>query len=166
MTDSALGLLGVDLDGVYASGETLPYAQGEAVRTKNGTAILVRAASAIAPYNLVVYAPSSAAASASIDAFPASLTNVTGKLFAVSQVSIAKGDYGWVHTEMNKEGRITCNVAETGVQLYLVGTGGHVDDAATSGKALQNLWILESVASGSAPRAIWRDIALDRNQLA
>ena len=166
MSDSALGLLGVDLDNVYASAEDLPHAQGIPVDTAYGQAVLVKAGSAIAQYNLVVYAPSSAAASASIEAFPASLTNVSGRLFAVAQTSIAKGSYGWVHTEMNKSGRITCNVAETGVPLYLVGTGGHVDDAATSGKALQNLWILESVGSGSAPRAIWRDIALDRNQLA
>jgi len=166
MTDSALNALGVDLDNTYASGADLPYAQGEAVRTKNGAAILVKAGSAITQFDLCVYAPSSAAASASIEAFPASLTNVTGRLFAVSQVSIAKGDYGWIHIDSNKEGRVRCTVAETGTLLCLTGTGGVVDDAGTSGKQLQGIYILESVTSASAPRAVWRDIALDRDQLA
>lgn len=165
MTDSAY-TLGVDLDQTYSSAGELPFAQGEPVRTKNGVAVLVQAQSAISQYNLVVYAPSSAGASASIDAFPASLTNVSGRLFAVAQTSIAKSAYGWVHTECHKEGRITGGVLETGVSLYLTATGGQVDDAVTSGKALQNLWVLESVTSASAPRAIWRDIALDRQQLA
>ena len=167
MTDSALGALGVDLDTVYASGEALPYPQGEPVRTKNGAAVLVRAGSAISQYALVVYAPASAAGSASVDAFMASLTNVTGKLFAVSQVSIAKGDYGWVHTECEKEGRVLSNPAETGVPLFLLGSAGQVDDAVVSGKALTNLFILASVAASvSAPPAIWRNITLDRSTIA
>lgn len=166
MTDSALGALGVDLANVFSASADLTFAQGEVVRTKNGAAILVKAGSAITPFDLCVYAPLSAAASASIEAFPASLTNVTGRLFAVSQVSIAKGDYGWIHIESNKEGRVRCTVAETGTLLCLTGTGGVVDDAGTSGKQLQGLWILESVTSASAPRAIWRDIQLDRDQLA
>src|SRR5690348_4724506 len=166
MADSALNQLGVDLTNVYASGSDLPYPQGECVRTKNGAAILVKAGSAITPFDLCVYAPPTAGASASVEAFPASLTNVTGKLFAVTQVSIAKGDYGWIHTECNKEGRVRSTVAETGVIPCLTGTGGVIDDAGTSGKQLQGLWILESVTSASAPRAIWRDIALDRDQLA
>lgn len=166
MTDSALGLLGVDLDNVYTSAGELPYPQGEPVRTKNGAAVLVKAGSAIAQYNLVAYSPSSAAASASVVAFPASLNNVSGKLFAVAQTSIASGSYGWVHTECEKEGRINAGVAETNVPLYLNNTAGLVDDAAVSGKALQNLWILASVASASSPPAIWRNIALDRQQLA
>lgn len=167
MTDSALGLLGVDLDNVYTSAGELPHQQGAPVRTKNGVAVLVKAGSAIPQYSLVVYSPSSAAASASVVAFPASLTNVSTRLFAVAQTSIAKDSYGWVHTECEKEGRILCNTAEMGTVLYLLGSGGQVDDAVTSGKALQNLWILASVAASlSAPPAIWRNIALDRNQLA
>ena len=71
-----------------------------------------------------------------------------------------------MHIESNKEGRIRCAAAETGVPLHLTTTGGQVDDAVTSGRALAGLWILESVTSASAPRAIWRDIKLDRQQLA
>lgn len=166
MTDSALNQLGVDLDNTYTSAGELPYAQGEPVATKNGKAILGRATSGIAQYSLVVYAPSSAAASASVDIKLASATNVSGALLAVAQTSIASAQYGWVHIECHKEGRVRCAVAETGVPLFLTTTGGQVDDAVTSGKALQGLWILESVGSASAPRAIWRDIALDRQQLA
>lgn len=166
MTDSALNQLGVDLDNTYSSAGELPYAQGEAVATKNGRVILGRAVSGIATYSLVVYAPSSAGASASVDIQLASATNVSGALLAVAQTSIASGYYGWVHIDSNKEGRIRCAAAETGVPLYLTTTGGQVDDAVTSGKALQGLWILESVTSASAPRAIWRDIQIDKDQLA
>lgn len=165
MADSAY-VLGVDLSNTYLSASALPFAQGERVHTKNGAAIIVQAQSAITKYDLVAYAPSSAAASVSIDAFPASLTNVSGRLFAVAQTAIAKSAYGWVHVEANKEGRIRCAVAETGTPLCLTGTGGVVDDALTSGKNLAGVWILESVTSASAPRAIWRDIKLDREQLA
>jgi hypothetical protein len=166
MTDSALNLLGVDLDNVYTSAGELPYAQGEPVGTKNGRAILGRAVSGIAQYSLVAYAPSSAAASASVDIFLASVANVSGTLLAVAQTSIGSAQYGWVHIESHKEGRIRCGAAETGVPLFLTTTGGQVDDAVTSGKALAGLWILESVTSASAPRAIWRDIKLDGRQLA
>lgn len=166
MTDSALNQLGVDLDNTYTSAGELPFAQGEPIATKNGRAILGRAVSGIATYSLVVYAPSSAAASASVDIQLASATNVSGALLAVAQTSIASGNYGWVHIEAHKEGRIRCGAAEVGVPLYLTTTGGQVDDAVTSGKALQGLWILESVTSASAPRAIWRDIQIDKDQLA
>lgn len=165
MTDSAY-VPGVDLDQTYVSVEDLPFAQGEAVHTKNGVAILVQAQSAITAFDLCVFAPSSAAASASIDAFPASVANVSGRLFAVAQTAIAKSSYGWLHVDANKEGRVRCAAAETGVPLFLTATGGVVDDAVTSGKALTGIWILESVTSASAPRAIWRDIKIDKDQLA
>ncbi len=166
MTDTATGQLGVDLDNVYTSADQLPHAQGTIVDTTNGRVILVQAQSAIPQYALCVYAPASPGASASVDAYPASLTNVSGRLFAVAQTSIAKSSYGWLHIECHKEGRVTAGVMETGVIPYLTGTGGVIDDAVTSGKALANLWILESVTSASAPRAIWRGITLDRDQLA
>lgn len=166
MTDAAYGQLGVDLDNTYTSADALPHAQGTIVNTNNGKVILVQAQSAIPQYALCVYAPSSAAASASIDAYPASLTNVSGRLFAVAQTSIAKSAYGWLHIECHREGRVNAAVMETGVIPYLTATGGQIDDAATSGKALANLWILESVTSASSPRAIWRGITLDRDQLA
>ena len=172
MTDSALGLLGVDLDQTYSASAAgngeLPYAQGERVRTKNGEAVLVKAGIAIPQYSLVMFGPSSAAASASTVCVLASLTNATsGRLYAVAQTSIALSEYGWVHTESNKEGRILCNTAETGVPLFLLGSGGQVDDAVTSGKALTNLFILASVAASvSAPPAIWSNITLDRSTIA
>ena len=166
MTDSAVGVLGVDLDNTYSSAGALPFAQGEPVATKNGRAILGRAVSGIAQYSLVAYAPSSAGASASVDVFLASAANVSGTLLAVAQTSVNSAEYGWFHIESHKEGRIRCGVAETGVPLFLTTTGGQIDDALVSGKALAGLWILESVTSASAPRAIWRDIKLDRGQLA
>ena len=172
MTDSALGLLGVDLDQTYSASAAgngdLPYAQGEAVRTKNGEAVLVKAGIAIPQYSLVRYAPSSANASASTICVLASLTNATaGGLYAVAQTSIAVSEYGWVHSECQKEGRVLCNTAETGVPLFLVASGGQVDDAVTSGKALTNLFILASVATSvSAPPAVWRNITLDKSTIA
>lgn len=166
MTDSALGSLGVDLDNTYTSAGELPFAQGEPVRTKNGVAFLGRAVSGIAAGSLVVYQPASAQASASVDLFLASVANVSGKLLGVAMTSIASAQYGWVHTECQKEGKVRCAVAETGVPLFLTTTGGLVDDAVTSGKALTGLHILASVASASTPPAIWRDITLDRSTIA
>lgn len=166
MTDTATGQLGVDLDFMYLSADALPHAQGTIVDTANGRVVLVQAQSTIPQYALCVYAPSSAAASASIDAYPASLTNVSGRLFAVAQTSIAKSAYGWLHIECHKEGRVNATTMEMGIVPCLTGTGGVIDDAGTSGKQLANLWILESVTSASAPRAVWRGISLDRDQLA
>lgn len=166
MTDSAVGVLGVNLTTTYASAGDLPFPQGEVVRTKNGAAFIGRAVSGIASFSLVVYTPASAQASASVDLFLASVTNVSGKLIGVAMTSIASAEYGWVHTECNKEGKVRCAVAETGVPLFLTTTGGQVDDAVTSGKALAGLHILASVASASTPPAIWRNITLDREQLA
>ena len=165
MTDTA-NFLGVDLDATYTTATDLPHAQGTRVATQNGVVVLVQAQSAITQYDLCVYAPSSAAASASIDAFPASVTNVSGRLFAVAQTSIAKSSYGWLHIECHREGRVRATTMETGVIPCLTATGGVIDDAGTSGKQLANIAILESVTSASAPRAVWRGITLDRNQLA
>ena len=165
MTDSAY-LLGVDIDQTYTSAGDLPFAQGDPVDTKNGRVILGRATSGIAQFSLVVYQPSSAAASASVDLFLASVANATGSQYAVAQTSISSAEYGWVHIESHKEGRVRCGVAETGVPLFLTTTGGLVDDAVVSGLALTGLKILESVTSASAPRAIWNDLKLDRSTIA
>jgi len=165
MTDSAY-TLGVDLDNTYTSAGDLPFAQGERVRTKNGEALLVRAVSGIAAFSLVVFTPASAQGSASVDCFLASVANITGKLVGVAMTSIASAEYGWIHTECNKEGKIRCAAAETGVPLFLTATGGVVDDAVTSGKALMGLFILASVASASTPPAIWSNITLDRSTIA
>lgn len=166
MTDSAVGILGVDLDNTYTSAGELPFPQGEEVVTKNGRALIARAVSGIAAYSLVVYQPSSAQASASVDCFLASVANVSGKLIGVAMTSISSAQYGWIHTECNKEGKVRCGAAETGVPLYLTATGGQVDDAATSGKALTGIHILASVGSASTPPAIWSNVTLDRQQLA
>lgn len=166
MTDSALGQLGVRVDTTYVSVGELPYAQGECVRTRNGTAFIGRAVSGIAAGSLVVYAPSSSQASASVDLFLASVANVTAGLMGVAITSIASAEYGWVHTECNKEGKIRCNPAQTNVHLFLTTTGGLVDDAVVSALALTGLRILASVASASTPPAIWNNITLDKGTIA
>jgi hypothetical protein len=166
LKDTAVGQLGVNFNTMYLSADNLPHAQGTIVDTQNGKVILVQAQSAIPQYALCVYGPSSAAAAQSVDAYPASLTNVSARLFAVAQTSIAKSAYGWLHIDCHTGGRVNSAVAEMGVIPYLTATGGTIDDAATSGKALANLWIQESATSASAPRAIWRGITLDRDQLA
>lgn len=164
--DTAVGQLGCNVATVYTTTDGLPHAQGTVVETQKGKAILVQAQSAIPQFALCVYAPSSAGASQSVDAYPASLTNVSTRLFAVAQTSIAKSSYGWLHIDCHIGGRINAAAMETGVIPFLTATGGTIDDAATSGKALANLWVQESVTSASAPRAIWRGITLDRDQLA
>lgn len=158
MTDSALGQLGVDLDQVYTSaGEarTRGYDQGAEVATRNGKAVLVRAASGISQYDAVVYGPASAAASASVDAFPASTTNLGGRSLGVALTSIASGSYGWVHTEIEKEGRVNVNTAaEPNVPLYTTGTGGVLDDATVTAGQVLGIFVLTSAASASAPPCI------------
>jgi hypothetical protein len=166
LKDTAVGQLGVNFNTVYTSADALPHAQGTIVDTAVGKVILVQAQSAIPTYALCVYGPSSAAAAQSVDAYPASLTNVSGRLFAVAQTSIGKSAYGWLHIDCAIGGRVNCAAMEMGIIPYLTATGGTIDDAATSGKALANLWIQESATSASAPRAIWRNITLDRDQLA
>ena len=166
MTDSAVGVLGVKVDTTYVSAGDLPMGQGEVVITRNGAAFIGRAVSGVAAGSLVVFAPASGAASASVDLFLASVANVSGKLIGVAMTSIASAEYGWVHTECTKEGKVRCNPAETGVPLFLTATGGLVDDAVTSGKALTGLFILTSVTSASTPPAIWRNITLDRSTIA
>lgn len=165
MTDSAY-VLGVNLTQTYSSAGDLPFSQGEEVLTKNGRALLARAVSGTPTGSLVVYTPASSQASASVDIFLASVANISGKLVAVAMTSIASAEYGWVHTECNKEGKVNCGPAETGVPLFLTTTGGRVDDAVTSGKALTGLHILASVASASTPPAIWSNITLDRSTIA
>ena len=161
MVDSALNQLGVDLDRVDTSAQ---YDQGTEVNTRNGKAVYVRAASAIAQFDFVVYAPASAAASTSVDAFPASTGNVGGKSFAVAQTSIASGSFGWVHTALHKEGRVkTAAACQPNVQLYTTGTGGVLDDATVSAGVIVGIEVLTSAASASAPPCKASNIALVRN---
>jgi hypothetical protein len=161
-----MGALGVKLDATFTSAGELPHQQGDVIRTRNGKAFLGRAVSGIATGSLVVYTPASSQASASVDVFLASVANISGKLIGVALTSINSAEYGWIHTECVKEGKVRCAVAEMGVPLFLTTTGGLVDDAVTSGKALTGLFILASVGSASTPPAIWSNIALDRSTIA
>lgn len=150
MTDTALGCLGVDLDQTYTSAGELPIEQGTEVVTRNGKAILVRAASGIAANNMVVYGPSSAQASASTDAFPASTTNLGGRALGIAQTSIASGSYGWIHTEGVREMKVLASAGTLpNVPLYTTGTAGVVDDATVTAGYLQGLYLLQTASTGA-----------------
>src|SRR5512146_563337 len=113
--DTAVGQLGMNFNTVYSSADALPHAQGTVVDTQLGKVVLVQAQSAIPQYALCVYGPSSAGATQSVDAYPASLTNVSSRLFAVAQTSIAKSAYGWLHIDCHVGGRVNSGVIEMGV---------------------------------------------------
>lgn len=152
MADSALNQLGVDLDRVDTSAQ---FDQGTEVNTRYGKAVYVKAMSAISQYDAVVYGPSSAAASASIDAFPASTGNLGGRSLGVAQTSIAVSSFGWIHTEIEKSGRVNVNTGcEPNVPLYTTGTGGVLDDATVSAGQVMGIFVLTSAASASAPACI------------
>jgi hypothetical protein len=150
MTDSALGLLGVDLDTVYASAGDLPIEQGVEAETRNGRAILAVAVSNQATGSLVVIQLASAEASASVQAVLASTGNCTTGRLAVAQTSVNSGQYAWYHTEINKEGRILgANACAPNVQLYVTTTGGVVDDATVSVGQIQGLFVKATASAGN-----------------
>jgi hypothetical protein len=149
MADTALHLLGVDLDNVYTSAGELPHAQGVEVVTQNGRAILARAASGVAQFSLVVLAPSSANASASTVALLGSTGNATQGRLAIAQTSVTSAGYGWFHTEINRDGKVLAlDACLPNVRLYTTATGGAVDDATVSAGPIQGLFI-KATASGT-----------------
>lgn len=163
--DSALGILGVDLD---ANDTSAQHDQGLEVNTQDGRAVYARAASNTSPGHLVKVAPSSAGADSSAVATLVStaLVNTAG-FFAVAQASVSANKYGWFYTE----GRRGCVLqvaagCEPDVPLYTSDTAGVVDDATVSTGRLQNLRIMTSAASASAPAAVFHDIVNARNYVA
>lgn len=156
--DSALGVLGVDLD---ANDVSAQHDQGIEVNTQDGRAAYAKAAAATPAGSLVTIAPSSATATQSAVATLVSTANVNSApgFLAISQASVAAGQYGWFYTE----GRRDCVVrvatgCEPFVPLYVTSTGGVVDDATVSAGRIEGLRVLESAASASTPPAVFHNM--------
>jgi hypothetical protein len=91
-----------------------------------GLAVYVRAASAISQYNAVLIPNSNIATNAT------TARAADTKRVGFAQVSIASGDYGWVHLG----GKVRVNVGASclpAVGLYTTSTEGRLDDATVSG---------------------------------
>ncbi len=163
--DSALHVLGVDLDANDASAQ---HDQGIEVVTQDGRAIYAKAASHCVPGHLVKVAPSSAGATVSVLATLQSTGTInTAGVWAVAQASVSSGNFGWFYTE----GRRDCVVkvaagCQPNVQLYTTTTGGVVDDATVSTAGLMNIRILTSASAASAPAGVFHDITNARNYVA
>src|SRR3990167_1071067 len=166
MTDSALNLLGVDLDVTYTSTDQLPAAVevGTEVVPRNGRAILAKAVSGTPQFSLVVIELASAQASTSCHALLASTGNCTNGRLAIAQTSVGSAEWGWFHTEINKEGRVNAATAcQPNVRLYVTTTGGVVDDATVSAGPIQGLFIKTSATSASAPPCVANNMVVVQN---
>lgn len=158
MSDSALGQLGVDLD---ANDVSALYGQGTEVDTQFGRALYAKALANTPAYSLCVLAPSSAAASASVEALLVSTGNVNSApgCLAINQADVSADQFGWFYTEMNKSGRVKTLVGcEPLVPLYTTGTAGAVDDTVVSAGRIEGLRILTSATSASAPPAVFHNM--------
>ena len=107
-----------------------------------GMAVYVRAASAIAQYNAVLIPNSNIATNAT------TARAADTKRVGFAQVSIASGDYGWVHLG----GKVRVNVSASclpAVALYTTSTEGRLDDATVSGALVAGV-VTELTASATS----------------
>ena len=107
-----------------------------------GTAVYVRAASAISQYNAVCIPNTNIATNAT------TARVAETKRVGFAQVSIASGDYGWVHTG----GKVRVNVSASclpAVALYTTTTEGRLDDATVSGALVAGV-VTELTASATS----------------
>lgn len=154
-SDTAIGVLGVDLD---ANDVSALQDQGLAVRTLDGKAIYAKAAANSPAYSLCKIIPSSAAASVSVEAVLVSTGNLysAAGILAINQADVSASQYGWFYTEGRRSVRVRVAVAcEPFVPLYTTGTAGVVDDAVVSAGRIEGLQVLTSAASASAPQALF-----------
>ena len=166
--DSALGVLGVDLDRVDTSAL---HEQGARIDTQNGRAVYAKAIASTGVGSLVLVAPSSAGAAVSVQATLVSTANVNSApgFLAFSNASIAAASYGWFYTEGNRDVRVKVAAAAAPlVPLYTTGTGGVLDDATVSTGRIQGVRILEaaSAGGGSAQPAVFGPIVNARTYVA
>lgn len=156
--DTAIGVLGVDLD---ANDVSAQHDQGLKVDTLDGKAIYAKAAANTPAFSFCKIIPSSAAASASVEAVLVSTGNfqsATGVL-GINQADVSANQFGWFYTEGRRSVRVRVAIAcEPFVPLYTTGTGGVVDDAVVSTGRIEGLQVLTSAASASAPQAIFHNM--------
>lgn len=156
--DSAVGVLGVDLD---ANDVSAQHDQGLEVATRYGRAVYAQARANTPAFSLCKVIASSAAASASVEAVLVSTGNLQSAegALAINQADVSAAQFGWFYTEMRKSGRLRVAIAcEPFVPLYTTGTGGVVDDAVVSTGRIEGLQVLTSAASASAPQATWSNM--------
>jgi len=156
--DSALGILGVDLD---ANDVSAQHDQGVEVATQDGRAIYAKAAANTPRGSLCRVAPASATATLSAVATMMStgVANTQAGAFAINQVDVSANQYGWFYTEANRDAVVRAAAGcEPGVPLYMTGTAGVVDDATVSAARVEGLRVLESAASASTPPAIFHNL--------
>lgn len=164
MADSALHLLGVDLDETYSSAGDLPHSQGVEVATQEGKAILAKAASTVAAGSMVVVSLSSASTDASCVALLLSAGNMYRGRLAVAQVSVASAAYGWYHTEKNKNGHVlaSAGVGPGNVRIYVNDTG--IVDDATASAAIEGIHIHSTASAASElVAATWANLNINEN---
>jgi hypothetical protein len=150
--DSALHVLGVDLDANDASAQ---HDQGIEVVTQDGRAIYAKAAA------------NAGATVSGIATLQSTGTINTAGVWAVAQASVSSGNFGWFYTEGRRDCVLRVAAAcQPNVPLYTTGTAGVVDDATVSTAGLMNLRILTSASAASAPAAVFHDITNARNYVA
>lgn len=112
-----------------------------------GMAVYVRAASAIAQYNAVLIPNTNIATNAT------TARAADTKRVGFAQVSIASGDYGWVHLG----GKVRVNVGASclpAVGLYTTSTEGRLDDATVSGALVAGVVTELTASAVSAMTAV------------
>lgn len=160
-SDSAIGLLGVNLDANDASAGVQGIAQGTEVITNHGKAVYAMAAGNSPGGSLCTVAPPSAAASASVVATLVSTGNVNSApgFLAVNQVDVSASRLGWFYTEIRRSGKVRVAAdCQPFVPLYTTTTGGVVDDAVVSAGRIEGLRVLASAASASSPAAVFGNL--------
>jgi voltage-gated potassium channel Kch len=161
MADSALNLLGVDLSTTYTSAGELPHGQGIEVATRDGKAILALAASTVVAGSVVVIAPASASATVSAVALLLSAGNDRDGRLAIAQTSVASAQYGWFHTEKNRDGHVlaSAGVGPATVRVYVNDTG--IVDDATASSAIDGLFIQSTASAASeVVAATWGNLQI------
>ena len=112
-----------------------------------GMAVYVRAASAISQYNAVCIPNTNIATNAT------TARVADTKRVGFAQVSIASGDYGWVHLG----GKVRVNVSASclpAVALYTTSTEGRLDDATVSGALVAGVVTELTASAVSAMTAV------------
>lgn len=112
-----------------------------------GFAVYVRAASALSQYNAVLIPNSNIATNAT------TARAADTKRVGFAQVSIASGDYGWVHLG----GKVRVNVSASclpAVALYTTTTEGRLDDATVSGALVAGVVTEVTASATSAMTAV------------
>ena len=112
-----------------------------------GMAVYVQAASAISQYNAVLIPNTNIATNATTS------RSANTKRVGFAQVSIASGQYGWVHLggKVRVNVLVSCNPA---VPLYTTTTEGALDDATVSGALVAGVVTELTASAASAMTAV------------